>query len=318
MDLPLSSLELAGSPPTPRMVSKQCDGRVARAVAVYDRNCLERGDLGYYTPVFAVTNLPHRDPGPDTTCWTRRNGHACLVVRPGLIPGPDGSLISVGIPYGTWPRLLILYLSTEAVRTRSPQIELGRSLSDFFARLKITRDTRRVQMLRRQALRLFAASIQFTFSNSERTTGGSAQVADQYLLWRSANDNDDPRPRNVSHVILTSRFFRDLLDHPYPVDIGAIHGLRQSPLALDLFLWLPLRLRTLKHPLTLPYSALAEQMGSEYAREAEFGRHCRRALRLVRLFWYQLRYQEVPGGIRFSPSQLPVSPRTSSAKPKII
>ncbi len=317
MDLPLSSLELAGSPPTSRMVSKQCDRRVARAVAVYDRTCLERGDLGYYSPVFAVTNLPHRDPGPDTTCWTRRNGHACLVVRPGLIPKPDGSLVSAGIPYGTWPRLLILYLSTEAVRTRSPQIELGRSLSDFFGRLKITRDTRRVQMLRRQALRLFSASIQFTFANSERTTGGSAQVADQYLLWRNANDHNDPRPHNVSHVILTSRFFRDLLEHPYPVDIGAIHGLRQSPLALDLFLWLPLRLRTLKHPLTLPYSALAEQMGSEYAREAEFARHCRRALRLVQQFWFNLRYKEVPGSIRFSPSELPVPPRPNPAKPKI-
>ena len=317
MDLESASLELLSSPPTSRMVSKQCDRRVARAVAVYDRTCLERGDLGYYSPVFAVTNLPHRDPGPDTTCWTRRNGHACLVVRPGLIPKPDGSLVSAGIPYGTWPRLLILYLSTEAVRTRSPQIELGRSLSDFFGRLKITRDTRRVQMLRRQALRLFSASIQFTFSDSELLTGGSAQVADQYLLWRSTNDNDDPRPRSVSHVILTTRFFQDLLSHPYPVDIGAIHGLRQSPLALDLFLWLPLRLRTLQRPVTLRYSALAAQMGSEYAREAEFARHCRHALRLVQLFWYPLRYQEVLGGIRFFPSDLPVPIRTNPAKTKI-
>ena len=316
MDLSLSSLEPLSSPPAPRMVSKQCDRRVARAVAVYNHNCLERGDLGYYTPVFAVTNLPHRDPGPDATCWTRRNGHACLVVRSGLIPGQDGTLISVGIPYGMWPRLLVLYLSTEAVRTRSPRIELGSSLADFFERLKIVPDTRRVQMLRRQALRLFSASIQFTFSDSELLTGGSAQVADQYLLWRSTNDNDDPRPRSVSHVILTTRFFQDLLSHPYPVDIGAIQGLRQSPLALDLFLWLPLRLRTLKHPLMLRYSALAAQMGSEYAREAEFARHCRHALRLVQLFWYPLRYQEVLGGIRFLPSELPVPIRINPSKQK--
>ena len=312
MDLPLSSLEPLSSPPTPRAVSKQCDRRVARAVAVYDRSCLERGDLGYYSSIFTITNLPHRDPGPDTTCWTRRNGHACLVVRPGLIPGQDGTLISVGIPYGMWPRLLVLYLSTEAVRTRSPQIELGRSLADFFARLKIAPDTRRVQMLRRQALRLFSASIQFTLSGSELLAGGSAQLADRYLLWRRTKDHDDPMPHNGSHVILTSRFFRDLLDHPYPVDIGAVHGLRQSPLALDLFLWLPLRLRTLKRPRMLRYSALAAQMGSEYAREAEFARHCRRALGLVRLFWYPLRYQEVPGGILFFPSELPVPPKVTS------
>jgi hypothetical protein len=316
MDLPLSSLEPLSSPPTPRAVSKQCDRRVARAVAVYDRSCLERGDLGYYSSIFTITNLPHRDPGPDTTCWTRRNGHACLVVRPGLIPGQDGTLISVGIPYGMWPRLLVLYLSTEAVRTQSPRIELGSSLSDFFGRLKIAPDTRRVQMLRRQALRLFSASIQFTFANSELMAGGSAQVAAQYLLWHSTND-DNPRPHDVSHVILTSRFFRDLLDHPYPVDIGAVQGLRQSPLALDLYLWLPHRLRALKAPRTLLYDDLAKQLGSQYFKIGEFARHCRHALRLVQLFWYPLRYQEVLGGIRFFPSDLPVPIRTNPAKTKI-
>ncbi len=315
MDLPLSSLEPLSSPPTPRAVSKQCDRRVARAVAVYDRSCLERGDLGYYSSIFTITNLPHRDPGPDTTCWTRRNGHACLVVRPGLIPGQDGTLISVGIPYGMWPRLLVLYLSTEAVRTRSPQIELGRSLADFFARLKIAPDTRRVQMLRRQALRLFSASIQFTFANSELMAGGSAQVAAQYLLWHSTND-DNPRPHDVSHVILTSRFFRDLLDHPYPVDIGAVQGLRQSPLALDLYLWLPHRLRALKAPRTLLYDDLAKQLGSQYFKIGEFARHCRRALRLVQQFWFTLRYEEVPGGIRFRPSELPVPIRITQSKQK--
>lgn len=298
------------------MPTKQWDQRCARAIAVYDRTCIERADLGYYSSIFTITNLPHRDPGPDTTCWTRRNGHACLVVRPGLIPGQDGTLISVGIPYGMWPRLLVLYLSTEAVRTQSPRIELGSSLSDFFGRLKIAPDTRRVQMLRRQALRLFSASIQFTFANSELMAGGSAQVAAQYLLWHSTND-DNPRPHDVSHVILTSRFFRDLLDHPYPVDIGAVQGLRQSPLALDLYLWLPHRLRALKAPRTLLYDDLAKQLGSQYFKIGEFARHCRHALRLVQLFWYPLRYQEVLGGIRFFPSDLPVPIRTNPAKTKI-
>ncbi|OQB97942.1 MAG: Plasmid encoded RepA protein [Verrucomicrobia bacterium ADurb.Bin122] len=317
MDLASTSPQPAATPQTPRTASKHWDRRCRIAIDVFDRSCLERNDLGYYSSVFAITNLPHRDLGPKGTCWTRRNGHASLVVRPGLIPGPDGSLISAGIPYGMWPRLLVLYLATEAVRTRSPQIELGRSLADFFRRLKLIPDTRRVQMLRRQALRLFSASIQFTFSDSEILGGSSAQLAEQYLLWRSENDIGDSRPRNASHVTLTTHFFRGLLAHPYPVDIGAIHGLRQSPLALDLFLWLPLRLRALRHPLNLRYDTLAEQMGSNYARKAEFARHCLRALQKIQQFWFGLRYRRIHDGIQFLPCELPVPIRTNPTKQKI-
>ena len=312
MDLPLSSLAPVSPPPKRPIYTKQSNCRLNRAIVVANYNCLERGELGYYSQIFARTNLPHRDPGPDTTCWTRRNGHACLVVRPGLSLKPDGSLASAGIPYGMWPRLLILYISTEAVRTRSPRIELGRSLTDFFRRLGIAPDTRRVRMLRIQAVKLFSARVQFSFGPRERVAEESTQVANQYLLWHWGYSEPNRDPLLESHVTLTDRFFCDLLDHSYPVDIGAIQGLRQSPLALDLFLWLPLRLRTLTHPVEISYATLSEQLGSQYSRIEEFARHCRGALRPVQVFWRTLHCTTRPGGIRLSPSKLPVPQKVTS------
>ena len=41
------------------------------------------------------------------------------------------------LPYGNLPRLLIAWLCTEAVRTQSPELVLGSSLSEFMRKLDI-------------------------------------------------------------------------------------------------------------------------------------------------------------------------------------
>ena len=43
----------------------------------------------------------------------------------------------VGLPYGSLPRLLVAWLTTEAVRTREREIVLGERLSEFMAKLDL-------------------------------------------------------------------------------------------------------------------------------------------------------------------------------------
>ena len=43
------------------------------------------------------------------------------------------------LPYGNLPRLLMAWVSTEAVRTQRRELILGRSLSEFMRKLDITR-----------------------------------------------------------------------------------------------------------------------------------------------------------------------------------
>ena len=49
----------------------------------------------------------------------------------GVPPGADDA----GLPYGTLPRLLLAWVSTEAVRTQSPELILGDSLAESSIRL---------------------------------------------------------------------------------------------------------------------------------------------------------------------------------------
>jgi len=70
--------------------------------------------------------------------WTRRNGDVTLAIQPGINIRTGKSY---GYPYGTIPRLLLFWITTEAVRIRSRRLELGNSLNGFMAELGLNPDT---------------------------------------------------------------------------------------------------------------------------------------------------------------------------------
>ena len=64
------------------------------------------------------------------------------------------------LPFGTNPRLILAWLCTEAVRTGSRDLVLGRSLSEFMRKLGIASTNGRTQArLRNQMKRLFNCSV---------------------------------------------------------------------------------------------------------------------------------------------------------------
>ena len=65
------------------------------------------------------------------------------------------------LPFGNFPRLLLAWVSTEAVRTQSRELDLGRSLSEFMRSLDVyTTSGGTHTRLRNQMKRLFNAHIQ--------------------------------------------------------------------------------------------------------------------------------------------------------------
>ena len=88
-----------------------------------------RQEIGFTSRVLAQATMPHKNPG-DVARWERSNGALRLVIQ----PGPDGKL-----PYGSIPRLLMAWVTTEAVRTKSRELTLGNTLSSFLDELGLGR-----------------------------------------------------------------------------------------------------------------------------------------------------------------------------------
>ena len=84
-------------------------------------------DLGFMARLLALCSLPRTNPG-NRKEYVRRNGPYTLVMTSGF---------NNKLPFGNLPRLLLAWVSTEAVRTQSRELVLGRSLSKFMRALDI-------------------------------------------------------------------------------------------------------------------------------------------------------------------------------------
>ena len=80
---------------------------------------------GYIARLLALCSLPRTNPG-NRTQYVRRNGPYTLVMS---------CASTVKLPYGPLPRLLLAWVTTEAVRTQSPVLVLEDSLSAFMRKL---------------------------------------------------------------------------------------------------------------------------------------------------------------------------------------
>ena len=87
-------------------------------------------DIAYLHTVLWQAGLPYRPT--DLRRWQRRQGAASLLIEAGSALDPrTGDFVELGLPHGERPRLILIHLSTEAVRTSSPTIDVGGSLTAF-------------------------------------------------------------------------------------------------------------------------------------------------------------------------------------------
>jgi hypothetical protein len=250
-------------------------------------------NLGYMARVMAQVTLPHSKPMVNE--YTRRNGKLTLSMW-----APE----HIGLPYGGLPRLLVAWLTTEAVRTRERTLVLGPTLSGFMAQLGLMPTGGRwgtIPRLQKQLRRLFTAQIVCTFDSAEASRGTSLGVASEYELWWNPKK---PHYGSLwaSTVTLGERFFEDIIEHPIPVDVATLRQLKQSPMALDLYTWLTYRYSYLDRELVIPWEGLQAQFGADYKELFHFRFKMKAALAKVKAAYPEARFTPDDAGLRLLPS----------------
>lgn len=234
---------------------------INQAVAIETESAQDAGALGFMARAMIQATLPHKKV--EGTHFERRNGNYTLTLL---------ALPSIGLPYGTVPRLLLAWLTTEAVRTQSRELNLGDSLASFMRELGMspTGGARGdITRLKDQCKRLFSCSISAIYEDDKKFAVLNQSVASKTALWWDAKD---PGYEDLwqSTVTLSEDFFNEVVSHPIPVDMRALNALKKSPLALDTYSWLTYRGSYARRPSLIPWSKLALQFGSEYTRQRDF------------------------------------------------
>ena len=203
-------------------------------------------DLGFMARMMALCSLPRTNPG-DRIQYKRVNGPYTLYMTAGG---------GCKLPFGNFPRLLLAWVSTEAVQTQSRELVLGRSLSEFMRSLDVyTTSGGTHTRLRNQMRRLFNAHVQLVYADERGEARVSSSVADRTEFWWNERKPDVPVLWE-SKIYLGEAFFNEIIRHPVPLDMNTLTALKRCSLGLDLYLWLVYRTFTLRAPQQLSWLTL--------------------------------------------------------------
>lgn len=281
-----------------KLISHEALDRLVNEALLIEAEEAKSADaLGFMARAMVQATLPHKKAEGNE--FTRTNGNYSMSI---LAPA------AIGLPYGSYPRLLLSWLSTEAVRTKERELILGDSLSKFMGELGLIPTGGRwgsITQLKNQMRRLFSSHVSCTY-DGDSFNAINMMLADRVALWWSPQEPEQAALWQSS-VLLSQPFFDEITAHPVPIDLRALSALKKSPMALDVYMWLTYRMFYMRKATPLRWASLQSQFGSDFA-DTKAGRQGFRrgfihALKKVQVVYPGARVEPTDGGILLLPSK---------------
>lgn len=314
--------------PLPRIHRRLIDASAEIALVPPDK-------ADFLHSVMCQVGLPRRRTEART--FERQSGFVSILLEAGkLYNGREW--VEQPLPYGATPRLVMVHVSTEAIRTKNRTVEIGDSMRQFLTMLGMPTSggvRGGYGALKRQIEALAACRLMLGMHDRGRVVTVDAKPIKRFEAWltptrdqrRMLSDSHEPQHDHHGHqqslwpgvLELSQEFFDTLTTHAVPLDNRALAALRHSALALDIYTWLAHRLCRVKglQGARLSWQNLKEQFGQEYRTSKDFKREFIHALRQVLAVYPQARVTEVDGGLILHASRPPLA-ATMAAMPRAI
>jgi hypothetical protein len=252
---------------------------------VHARDPDARPQRAFSARPFVLCGIPIRRPAKHTLEYSRQNGKFRLRV----IGHPD-----YGLPFGQ-DRLLLIWIASMATWHKDRVIRF-RSAATILDAFQLPKDGRYYKRLISGFERIFYSTFYFAgdeqHSEAVVITRTSFRFVKDLRLWYLHSDdtgcNCEGVPRqNV--IVLSDEFWREIQEHPIPVDLNVVRALADSPGNLDLYVWLVWRCWTAKSRADIPLfgpDGLISQLGtSSSLRERDFRRQMIQWLKVIQQLW---------------------------------
>jgi hypothetical protein len=273
----------------------------------------EPAEMQFLHSLLAQCSIPYKEPPKGTRDFVRSNGHSSLILSAGHLLDPKTQKPALqGLPFGSRPRLLLIHLCSEAVRTQNATIGINETMSAFMRVLGLAVTggaTGTIGGFKSQLNRLAAARMQLLIGGEG---GGSVMnpspVIARYDVWFPVNPHQ--KALWPSEVTLSAEFFESLKNHALPLDGRAIRALQGSARALDVYSWLSHRLPRVnsRGGSRVSWRALESQFGGPDTGNAKtFKRNMTTALRKVLLVYPAAKVEPVEGGLLLRRSAPPIA-----------
>lgn len=278
------------------------DNKIIDAAVEIATNPPNGEDMAFTHAVLCQVGLPRaKVEGRE---FMRQSGAAWVNVQAGYLDEGKGPVLQP-IPYGVMPRLALAWVSTFAVRNKEREINIGDSAAEFLRLMGMDDQGARYKTLRRQMHALAACRLQLGFKG--RTYNG--QPVEQFDAWL-ANHDHKQQALWPGTMVLSESYYNSLIESAVPLDNRALHALKGSALALDVYAWLAHRLHRIEgRGVTLHWKSLREQFAQEYTGkdpDKDFKKKFLPALRKVQAVYPQAKVKQITGGVLLVGSPPPI------------
>lgn len=279
-----------------------------------------RPEIGFANPYLTRMTLPYRKV--ETNQIVVKNGNQTLYVT---------ATGSGGLPYGKYPRLVLLWLTEQVVSNyakysdadpRQKEINLGSSLRSFMKEVGISISGRSASQLIEQIKRLSHTT--FLIEETGHSDGksyhkqASALVSEKLELYWSGKDSATSESTTSmldSSIQLSSAFFELLRERYFPYDKRILRHVQASPMAIDIYLWLTQHGYANKKFLSLRWDDVMAQFGTSYngheitpSDRRDFRRKFDKALNKVREVYPEIRVISEASKLTIMPFNASVDP----------
>lgn len=227
---------------------------------------LERPNKGYLHAGFCMVAMPHRKLSKDNEPYVLENGDFQLILTPKPLHVEAGEPVYAGLPYGPKARLILMYMATYAVKRKTKIVSLGDSMTSWINKLGFANasggERGVISAVNEQAKRISRTEFTMIWADHQGSrlrdqplvkgleTFGTAPAQLSLLSGPDTQAPTDNRRRRrydwVKEIELSDEFFDHLMDHKVVLSEDAIAKLKGSSWALDIYLWLCYRLRSVQ------------------------------------------------------------------------
>ncbi|MBT3071442.1 hypothetical protein KKP04_11260 [Rhodomicrobium sp. Az07] len=278
-------------------------------------------DLRHIHSVLAICGLPYDRLPIEQREFERKQGNMALDVTAGFLRDPNGEKIHQPVPFGPKARLILMHLCSEAIRQKSPTIEIADTLTGFVRDMGFPKSGGKkgpLTAFKEQLNALAACTMKLTVWNGERVRTRSITPIDEMDLWLPTHP--DQRSLWPSTVTFSPAMYESLQKHALPINTHVVRAFAGSARKLDLYFWLGYRIHNIEEPVTISWEALKDQFGSGFKRDRDFRANLARELNEIKETLRKLPVSVTENGLKLTPAEpsalaLPVA---KSVKPTLI
>lgn len=228
-------------------------------------------DVRHIHSVLAVCGLPYDRQPLDVREYERVQGNMAIDIQAGSLRDPAGHKVQQPLPFGPKARLILMHLCSEAVRQKSPTIEIADSFTGFVRDMGFSDSGGKkgpMTAFREQLSALAACTIRMSVWNGQKSQNKQFHPIEDFDLWLPTHP--DQRMLWPSTVTFSPTMYESLQRHALPVNARAVKAFAGSARKLDLYFWLGWRIHNINDPLKISWDALRKQFGTGFSRDRAF------------------------------------------------